>query len=548
MTRSFRSRIPSPKFIRRYTELLKAQDLLSKLNYHDLRPQAFENVYIASQFKNLSSTMSSLQLQFQGNLMPERVQKIFFTRLASLKNLTQVKISFIYFNFKDSKVLSRLFKSLLYLNKLKNLSLRFNGGGRSKGNQVDIIAKYLRRLTQLQALQLDFGRSMSPPPDGDIQSKDILDHLPFVFSKLTNLTKVGISAEGRKQIEAQALIEIFKGLQNLKNLSDLTFHLPLTLAPYENPSDPETLSRCFASLNMSSIRKLNLHPYAIVDFVSLGELSRTLGKFTSLNTLCFSLYNSVAATEKSLADLGSALASLTSLYSLHLIFPYSKDVEFGGIGRIASALNLLQNLLELRLDFTRDSDIQLVELQQISTSLGNLARLQYLDLSFAFRKSLPDLAVISLSESLQKLVLLKSLSLNFRECMVITKTGINAIVGAIENLDGLSSLTLNFTKNPHIDDKVVNRIGLLLLSLPSLYSISLSLMECPKLVEKEDSLLGLFRCLKEARYIKEAFLEIPDSAMNQQEIQKMKQRRVFSFEIPESYDHSMEEKLFPCFE
>jgi len=528
-------------------ELLEAQGSLSRLNLRVLTWLDFENLYISSQLKNLSSSISFLNLQIQGNEMYGTVPRILLKRLRSLKNLIQVKISFISFDFQDSKTFKRLFKSLLCLKKLKSLSIHFIIGGHSKGNQVDMITKYLRRFTQLQALQLNFDRCMNPSErDHYFQRKDILDHLPSVFSKLTHLTKVHLSFVGRRSIQARALTELFKSFQSLKNLSDFTLNtLDLTLAPIANEASSETLSESLVYLNASTLRRLSLHIYSFTDFASLCKISRALERFTALELLHINLFGCGATSSKNLAQLSSSLTSFTSLASLNLTFPYSLQMKFV-IGNVASALNSLQQLVNLRLDFPNFRETELEQLQQLATSIGNLTYLQYLDLCFSSKRSMSDAAVISLSENLQKLVLLKNLSLAFEGCIAITNTGIFAIVNAMTNLDLLSSLHLDFTNNPHIDEKVINKIGLLLQSRTSLYSFSLSMLSCVKLRENEDSFLGLFRSLKEARHIQEVFLNIPETVVSKKEMERLKQRKIISFEIPESYNASTYEKMSLC--
>jgi len=237
-----------------------------------------------------------------------------------------------------------------------------------------------------------------------------------------------------------------------------------------------------------------------------------------------------------MAQLGSSLTSLTSLSSLNLTFSYAATMNFG-MEKIASALNSLQHLVNLRLDFSNICETQLDQLQQLAMSLGNLTCLQYLDLCFRYQKSLSDVAVISLSENLQKLALLKNLSLAFGRCIAITNTGIFAIVNTVKNLDLLSSLALDFAENPEIDEKAMNEIGKVLRSRTSLYSFSLRVLKCVKLKEKEDSLLGLFRSLKEARHIQEAFLDIPNNVVNQKEMGRLKQRKIISFDVPEECNY-----------
>jgi len=263
-TRRAKHRRPSSKFVRKYTELLRAQNSLSRSNCRLQNHCVFENVYLSSQFKNLSLSISSLNLQIQDSEMSGIVPRILLKRLRLLKSLTRVKISFISFDFRDSRTFARLFKSLLWLKKLKDFSLNFILGGHSKGNQMDIISKYLQRLTQLRALQLNFYMSMNPPDNGDIQSSDILNNLPSLLLKLTHLTKVHLNFLGRKNIEAEALHELFKSLQTLKNLSDFTLNLPLVIPTNQNPS--EMLSESLVYLNESSLRKLSLHLHPFFDF------------------------------------------------------------------------------------------------------------------------------------------------------------------------------------------------------------------------------------------------------------------------------------------
>jgi len=503
---------PSRQYIKHFLKILQTQSHPSSASYNIHPSRAFQNCYFSSKIKNLRA-LSSLKLELYGDATFRKPLKFAIKSLASLKELTDFQIRFIFYDLTDSRELHKLFKRLRTLKKLTSFSFEMVSCVRFKASDFKTFFSYLSKFTQLQALKLSFSNS--------IQDNNQCFHaLIPALSSLKSLSQIDFNIGGIGSLQAENLFKLFMTLGNMKWLTDLTLGLEDCEIINKNPA-PEPLSKSFQYLNASSIRKISLRPY--IENESLVHISQALKKFTSLKILTLNLSDSQQITNHDMTGLSSALSQLVSLDSLTIAVSSYVQTRIT-VQSVASALKSLQNLVHLKLvcNGLRTTDHEQILL--FSSSLKALkSSLKFLDLDFSKQLSISDLTIQDLAEAVKELVLLKHLSLAFNRISAVTSKGLGAISFAVQNLSNLSHLALSFWNNKGIND--MSTLAHVLRHIAALYSVDFNFGRCKNLKLEGNDLKSLFDALREVNHVGEISLNIPRSQEVEEEVKRLKLKK-----------------------
>jgi len=490
------SKISSEDFLlsKQSTNILTSQHQLSTLHYefnpeNPLKSFPTSITYFFSKIKTLSSLKTlTFQLHIPKRLNMEPSLQALMISLASLKNLTHLNIHIFFRPMKDTKLLKTLFKYLIRISSLTNLSLSFSKCDHLSTPHLDLISSYLTKLLQLRSLNLSFCSLFKHYNYLIRQLNLTLPNLPLL-SKFT-LRINGITV-GLKISEVSALFSCFKAL---KGLSDLALDLQKRYLTHDaNMTEPtsDPVSEGLALLDHSKIRRLSLQLYKNFNENFLAQLTHTLKNFTSLHTLHldFSVYPDF--NEENGAAFSLMLSSLVGLSSLRIILP-SRPFDGGILKYLTPSLKSLKNLINFQLKFVGSvCKIDNDEIKQFFSEIRCLKSLRFLDLD-SCHEGINDENLETLGESLKELTLLRGLSLGMEFAYFMTNQGIEALACGIKTLVNLSGLTLSVGSNNIFDNKTVDIITNMLHNLHRLYSVDFSFVACPKMTNFE----GLFRELK----------------------------------------------------
>jgi len=460
-----------------------AQDSLSKFSYFPPSQLPFENVFLFSKLKYLSS-LHTIELSFQTNLLDT-----LYKNLPGLKNLTHFKMSI---PFTNSKCMGELLHSLQRLNKLTSLLLNFQSKCHLGPGELNDLPRFLKCLKQIRSLELIFSK-LKGLSDEDLVS------ITSVFPKRPLLSQVSLHFSTGKTIKGSTLVRIF---HNLRNVSDITLILHDCSVIQEKGFC--ALAKGLKLLNFSLVQNLGIHLPHNLDSESFLRVSDALKKFTSLYSLHLNFLGCFPLSNQGMEFICSALESLSSLHYLSLTIPFSNTGDLI-IGNIASVLKSLQNLIQLKLNFPHDMKTSHDQICQLFTNIGILTSLQSLEISLMNPKELSDDCLQVLSQSLRKLLLLKELALSFNSASFITVIGVGAIADSLKELQKLTFLGLAIQYSQKLNEEAIEKITEALCWLPLLYSTSFAFRGCPGL-KKERSLARLWNALREMKCIQKVSL------------------------------------------
>ena len=498
-------------FMKDCQKVLRTQLQLSKLHLLLESWKSFENKYLLSQIRHLTS-LSSLILIFGGDskhhIIPE---KALSKTLISLKQLKHLDLFFINLSFDDPELFKNLAKSLHKVSKVSSLSLEFFNCQSLTSLHYNFLLSKLPKFNALRSLMLGFSHS------DDLLDVDI-NTLISMLNRLSLLTKIGLSiiATRQKILPGSTLVKLFKAFQSMKNLSNLTFcAYGWELVSLDSDEPFLESLRCLAG---SSIKRLALSIFRNFSNENLKELSEALKEFPLLESFHLNIDEWQLPVDECIAQFGSALAWMSLLTSLSLGFSYrirNKNI----IQTIASALMSLQNLVSLRLNLKSDDEIADEQFQILFTNIRSLRSLKYLNIWITGENKITDTSLEVLGESLKSLNILKNLSLEVGSSFLITNKGVEAIcIGIQEGLSNLFGLRLIFGSNQNINEKALRKIGKTLKSLFSLYEFTL---EFGRPLEETD--LGeLFEVFRQMKNIQEIWLSFSNSKGNFREIDWLK--------------------------
>jgi len=456
----------SAKHNRRFREILREQNSLSRLCYQFLSYRLLENLCSASKLESLSClTFSNLNLFNQGRFY--RHLKVLLKFLVSLKNLANFSVQSSFHSFGDPKILFRLLRSLLCLKKLQSFSLNGVALRPFCVNDEQIFFSSLQKMTQLRTLKLSFEGSIL------YDEQNIMNKLALVLPKLTHLVEIDLDfTNGQIIIQESALLKLFQSFRTISSLSDISLNFSKCFV-FRRHND-EVLRNCLLCLNPSSIRNLNLGFYTNLHSESLVKIFQVFSRFTSLSVLHLNLRNCETINDKDTSQLCEALSRLISLSSLCLIFPHKAEAEVI-VRNIASTLKVLKNLQQLKLKLTGEIRTSPSQFQGFFSSLRNLRSLKSFDMDFSWNQSIQDDVLEGLGEALKELTDLQALSLDFSYNKKITHIGIEGLCCGIGQRYSLSSLTFNLVDLEGRSERSMESIARIFRSLDSLWSVDLSL-------------------------------------------------------------------------
>ncbi|KAL4463798.1 hypothetical protein ABPG72_012416 [Tetrahymena utriculariae] len=444
----------------------------------------------------------SLDLQFQGSYLNQRMFRLLTNSLSQLSQLKYLRFNILSYSFNDEEILINLFEQFGNLDKLEHIVFQLN-----IEYTIDIIKQFGRWLQKLNLLKyLDISFNTTVPIE---QLQCLLSYLG-----LLNLTNLNLKFEAliSNNIKDNFLETVFQPLNKLrilqvhtKTISDQTRnqyvifmraikflrnlqYLDLNLGTQYLIEEEATFQfkQCFSALKyLKELKIIAYFPYEnmkqhgfqdfCISFSYLKELAILSGYFCFPNNIRSNIIQSFQSL-KNLKELDLRFETFRNSgnnpYIGYALLDNSK--QFSNLTKIEVKLNnqkseyslanffkVLSNqkqLISFNFKIEEKYEVTNEEIEQLGKTLLNLTQLKQLECHLLSQCELEEETFLIFSKDLSQLKNLNKLTFITGYYTKIPTSGIDSIYQSVLNLDNLHFLRLDLYDKVNWTKKTVEQI------------------------------------------------------------------------------------------